>query len=279
MQEIQVHNSKALADFLKSRRIRLDPKDFGISDTRKRRTQGLRREEVAEFAGISNTWYVWLEQGRDIRASVETLNAIAEAMRLTQAEHIHLLKLARPDLDVENHPPPEAMPSEGLIALLANLAPHPAFVLNRYSQIVLVNRPMDKLLGPFDDQDEELGNLIGSIFLNPLWKNRFPDWETVAGDCVAQFRQSAETQPDDPVFRALIARFQAESEDFSRYWDDPDIADSKNWEKAIFHPDVGVMNFYFATLAGREEDEDFSISIYTPANADAYQRLSYLCRD
>ena len=89
------------------------------------------------------------------------------------------MKLARPDLDLDAHPFPEAMPSEGLTQLVANLSPHPTYVLNRYWQIVAVNMPMEKLLGPFDGPDELYGNLLGCLFLNPVWQ-RFKDWSVVA---------------------------------------------------------------------------------------------------
>lgn len=266
-----------LADFLRSRRTRLDPAAYGIPKGR-RRTAGLRREEVAEFAGISNTWYVWLEQGRDVRASPETLSAIADALKLTQAERIHLLKLARPDLDLDNHPFPEAMPSDGLTQLVANLSPHPAYVLNRYWQVVAVNMPMERLLGPFDGPDELFGNLLGCLFLNPVWQDRFVDWETVARFCVEQFRLSTSGMRDDPVLTALLTRLEAESETFRRFWRDYNVAAPEIWQKTLHHPAVGDMNFQFAALKAQGMDSDFSVSIYTPKDATSFQRLATLCR-
>src|SRR5829696_4852237 len=125
-----------LARFLRSRRERLDPADFGVTFGGRRRAVGLRREEVADAAGISATWYVWLEQGRDVNASAHALRALGRALRLSQAEQTYLFRLARPDLDWRNGAVGEAMPAANLLSLVDGLSPHPAYITNRHRQVV-----------------------------------------------------------------------------------------------------------------------------------------------
>ena len=118
-----------LSRFLRSRRERLDPAAFGITVGGRRRAKGLRREEVADAAGISTTWYVWLEQGRNVNASAHALRALGKALRLSQPEQTYLFQLARPDLEWQNGPVETTPPSANLLALIDGLAPHAALSL------------------------------------------------------------------------------------------------------------------------------------------------------
>src|SRR5215813_11483969 len=162
-----------LAQFLRSRRERLDPKDFGIAVGGRRRTVGLRREEIADAAGISTTWYVWLEQGRDVNASAHALRALGKALRLSQSEQTYLFQIARPDLDWRRRPARPALPSANLLSLIEGLAPHPAYVVNRYAQVVATNAPARKLLGDFGSAEPWSDNLIARLFLDPAWRALF----------------------------------------------------------------------------------------------------------
>ena len=143
----------SLAHFLRSRRERLNPVDFGIAVGGRRRAIGLRREEIADAAGISTTWYVWLEQGRNVNASAQALRALGRALRLSPPELAYLLQLARPDLDWRRRPAGHAEPTAGLMALLDGLAPHPAYITDRYRQVVASNTPARILLGDFSSAD------------------------------------------------------------------------------------------------------------------------------
>jgi transcriptional regulator with XRE-family HTH domain len=142
-----------LAQFLRSRRERLDPADFGITVGGRRRAVGLRREEIADAAGISTTWYVWLEQGRNVNASAHALRALGRALRLSQSEQTYLFQLARPDLDWRRGLAGHALPTTNLLALIEGLAPHPAYSTNRYRQVVASNKPAQILLGDFSSAD------------------------------------------------------------------------------------------------------------------------------
>lgn len=267
-----------LARFLRERRERLDPAAFGIKPGGRRRVAGLRREEVADAAGISPTWYVWLEQGRDVNASAHALRALGRALRLSQAEQTYLFRLARPDLDWRNSPAAQAMPAASLLSMIDGLSPHPAYVTNRYRQVVAANRPARLLLGAFDGGDPVRGSVLGRMFLDPLWREIFVDWETVARSTVAQFRLATASMADDPVLAALTALLTASSDEFARWWADRALAEPPIWRKTVRHGLVGDMAFDFAVLQPHGRDSDFSVCLYAPADATSRERMVQLAR-
>lgn len=252
-----------LASFLVSRRNRLSPSDFGITVNSRRRATGLRREEVAHHAGISATWYVRLEQGRDVRASAHTLRSIAKALRLSPAEQAYLMGLARPDLVGKRLTYAVRQPSPNLLSLLRGLAPHAAYVLDRYWHVAAMNGPAVELLGAFHDNDPWGASLIGRLFLDPGWRSLFQDWNEVARSAVAQFRLSAANQPDDPVFASAIAELEAASEEFRDMWNGLEILEPPIWRKTLLLPAEKPVTFDFASLRAGGEDSEFWISIYT----------------
>jgi transcriptional regulator with XRE-family HTH domain len=257
-----------LARFLRSRRESLRPEDFGLAVGR-RRTPGLRREEVAQIAGLSATWYIWLEQGRDIRASPHALAALARALRLSTTEQTYLLRLARPDLDWRGLVKEQAMPSSALQTWLKHLAPHPAYILNRHWQVVAINPAGRWLLGHWPEGAEWSDSLIARLFLDMDWRARFVDWGKVANSAVAQFRLAAGNMAANPVTAALVAELQAVSPDFAAVWADRGIAEPPVWQKRIRHPEAGDLLYDFTTVRPEGRDSDFAVSIYTPADQAA----------
>lgn len=269
-----------LAQFLRSRRNRLRPENFGIAAGGRRRAAGLRREEVADAAGISTTWYVWLEQGRDVKASPHALRSLGKALRLSRSEQAYLFQLARPDLDWRNRLGKQEMPTPALLRLLDGLAPHPAYILNRYWQVVACNRPAQFLLGDFAENDEWSGSLIAKLFLDQHWRERFVDWQIIARSAVAQFRLATAAIAGDPVVVSLISLLEAASEKFAEWWNAHELADSQIWQKTIRHPLLGEMCFNFATLRPSGRDGDFFLSVYTPLDETARERfMSILASD
>lgn len=265
-----------LARFLRSRRERLDPADFGVTTGGRRRVIGLRREEVADAAGISTTWYVWLEQGRNVNASAQALRALGKALRLSQSEQTYLFQLARPDLDWRRGPVGHAMPTANLLAMLEGLAPHPAYIANRYGQVVAANKPARVLLGEFSGDDPWAGSLIARLFLDPLWRERFVDWPDVARSAVAQFRLATAAMADDPVLNSLISLLTASSDEFAKCWNDRELAEPPIWRKTLRHKLVGDMRFEFASLRASGRDSDFSVTLYAPADKTSRNRLARL---
>ncbi len=265
-----------LAHFLRSRRERLDPAEFGITVRKRRRAVGLRREEIADAAGISTTWYVWLEQGRNVNASAQALRALAKALRLSRSEQSYLLQLARPDLESQSGLVETAAPTSNLLALLDGLAPHPAYVSNRHRQVVATNHAARLLLGAFDSNDPASASVIARLFLDPQWRQLFVDWEIVARSSVAQFRLATAALAGDPVLASLVSYLTASSETFARWWRDRALADPPIWRKTLRHPLAGDMCFDFAALQPRGRDSDFVVSLYTPADKPSRNRLARL---
>lgn len=265
-----------LAHFLRSRRERLDPADFGITVRQRRRAVGLRREEIADAAGISTTWYVWLEQGRNVNASAQALRALGKALHLSRSEQTYLFQLARPDLDWQSAPVETAPPTSNLLALLEGLAPHPAYLSNRHRQVVATNQAARLLLGAFNSDEPGSASVIARLFLDPLWRERFVDWEIVARSSVAHFRLTTAAMAGDPVLASLISYLTASSKTFARWWSDRELADPPIWRKTLRHPLVGDMCFDFASLQPRGRDSDFVVSLYTPADKPSRNRLARL---
>lgn len=264
-----------LARFLRERRDRL-PRIEGA--TGRRRAPGLRREEVAAEAGISTTWYTWLEQGREVNASPQVLRSLARVLRLSRSEQAYLFQLARPDLDWRNRLGEHGLPSAPLLSLLEGLAPHPAYIVNRYWQVVAWNHPATVLLGNFETDDEWSGSLIARLFLDLEWRQRFVDWPEVSRSAVAQFRLATVAMTRDPVLAALVSSLEAASEAFAACWTSRDIAEPPIWRKSIRHPVAGAMAFDFATLQPGGRDSDFSVSVYTPVDTSTAEKFTALLR-
>lgn len=242
--------------------------------SQRRRASGLLREEVAQLARISTTWYTWLEQGRQVRVSLHVLRSLARALRLTAAEHDYLLRLARPDMDLRGLTR-KGKPGAGLQAVLHGLMPHPAYVLDRYWQIVAWNEAAACLLGGFD-QTGLRSNMIGRIFLDPDWRLRFADWTAIARSAAAQFRLAVAGMDNDPVLTAFLANMELESGEFTQLWKTREIAEPPVWTKRIRHPGGGEFRFDYATFRPAGRDGDFLISIYTPADAETATRFADL---
>src|SRR3954454_2249881 len=176
-----------LADFLRNRRASLTPDDVGLPNGGRRRTPGLRREEVAQLAGVGATWYTWLEQGRDVRASLEVLEAISSALRLTRAERAHLILLGRG----EEAPPcksPVERASASLRRLIANLGTNPAYIIGRRWDYLAWNDAATALLGDFGALPRSARNHVWQTFMAPRRRALFTDWELTYPLLVAKFR-------------------------------------------------------------------------------------------
>lgn len=229
-----------LRDFLRSRRARLTPDDVGMAPGGKRRTPGLRREEVAVLAGVGVSWYTWLEQGRDINVSAEVLDAIARVLRLTEAERAHLYLLAGLN-------PPAAAAWAGTVTpelrrLLDTWAP-PALLRDRYWNLVAVNDAARTVFGL------DGGNCLVAFFTNDRYRDMHVEWAAVAPSVVAAFRADAAHAPDDPEFARVIDDLRSVSPEFAALWARHDVGVPKQAVKAIRHPASGELFFDMTTLA------------------------------
>jgi len=215
----------------------------GLPDTGRRRTPGLRREEVAVLAGVGVSWYTWLEQGRDITVSPQVLDAVARALRLNRHERAHLYLLAGC-----NPPLPEADRGEPLRAELQRLldawSPRPAYVLDRHWGIAALNETAREVFA-LTDEDR---NCLVAFFTSPAYRASFAHWEAAAPGIVAQFRADAARHPGDPEFARIAAELREASAEFAELWRRHEVAHSTQGVKAIEHPREGLLVLEYTGL-------------------------------
>jgi transcriptional regulator with XRE-family HTH domain len=254
---------RELGDFLRARRSRLSPESVGLPRHRQRRTPGLRREEVAELAGIGVDWYIRLEQGRPVTPSVSTVDALARALRLTELEHQHLRSLAGGG----GHKPfqPETAPP-ALLSLLNSLI-QPAYITGRRRDLVAWNAAAaDTLL--FDRLGEDERNILVSMLTSPLSRGLFgPGWAEEAQRMVAQFRATHDLWAGDPAFVALLRRLREGCPEFDAWWERHEVRYPVSGRKTLHHPTKGVIAFDHASFQAND-DPGLKLVIYTPVPAD-----------
>ena len=227
-----------LRDFLRTRRARLTPADVGMPPGSRRRTPGLRREEVAVLAGVGVSWYTWLEQGRDITASAQVLDAIARALRLDDAERRHLHLLAGLSEPLATAGPARPVPGE-LTRILDGWLPRPAYVIDRYWNFIALNRAAEMVFG-FGETDH---NCLVSFFTNIRYQAAIQHWRDVSVDMAAMFRAESAHHPGDGHFAEIAADLASISDDFAEVWARHDVIEPGPGVKAVMHPAVGDLVF------------------------------------
>lgn len=236
-----------LGEFLMSRRNRLDPDAVDVPTHGRRRVPGLRREEVAQLAGVSVDYYVRLEQGRAAHPSEAVLDAIARALRLDEVESAHLHQLARPAPSPKRQPARERV-RPGLQRLLERLDGVPAFVLGRRMDVLAWNRLGASLHADFDGMLPRERNMARLLFLDPAAVDHYPEWESVARDTVGILRRLAGRHPDDRALAELIGELSMHSERFRRWWASGVVRAKTHGRKRIRHPIVGELGLQYETL-------------------------------
>jgi transcriptional regulator with XRE-family HTH domain len=238
---------QALADFLRQRRARLAPNEVGLPAGSRRRTPGLRREEVAQLAHIGTSWYVWLEQGRDVHPSTQVLESLAQALRLTGNERRHLFLLAEQPL------PSPALPSEEYVSptlqqMLDDLNPTPTCVMGRRWDYLAWNRAADVVFAISEASPPYERNLIWRFFTDPMMRERLTHWEQIARGLLAEFRTASTRSPGDAWFEDLIADLKRASPEFCRWWPHHQASNLLDNDKIIEHPVLGHLEFRHLTL-------------------------------
>jgi transcriptional regulator with XRE-family HTH domain len=263
-----------LGKYLRERRMRLDPASFGLP-VQRRRTPGLRREEVAQRAFISPTWYTWLEQGRGGAPSSDVLNRIAGALMLTdlEREHLFLLGLGRP-------PEVRFRKSEGvtprLQRVLDALDPSPALIRTAIWDVVAWNRAATALLLDSGAMPPEKRNILRFMFTDPRARAAQYDWQSVARFVLGTFRADAARAGAAAEVEPLVAELCRVSPEFKEMWRDNDIAGLHgDAVKKIRHPVLGAVAFEYSAFAvdGRT---DLTMVVYNPATADDAARIRSL---
>lgn len=258
-----------LAAFLRSRRERLSPLDAGLIPGPRRRTPGLRREEVAQLSGVSHTWYTWLEQGRDITVSRQVLTALARALHMTADEREHLLALAGQPGPAHR---PAHEPNPLLQQLVDALEPNPACVVSPCYDLLAWNRAEAGLIGDPTLLPQAERNTVWLVFTDPNLRKLFRDWDSEAQGLLAKYRAAAGEHAGDPRFAALTEALHAASPEFHAWWDRHDIAGFQPARKQLVHPYLGTLILDYVKLAPVEKPE-IKLLTYLPADRDTAERL------
>jgi transcriptional regulator with XRE-family HTH domain len=254
---------RELAEFLGSRRRQLSPAAVGLPGGGNRRTPGLRREEVALLAGVSHTWYTWLEQGRDIRPSRQVMDALARTLHLSAAEHEYLLRLSghggTPGGGAFDGVP------EHLQRLMDALRSSPAFAITSGWSIVGWNRAYERLYPGVATLPAADRNLLWAVFTDPAVRELLGDWRTDSRRFLTQFRAEVGTRLADPDVAHLVGRLQATSPSFREGWASHDVDRFSSTERRFEHPVVGTLVLEHHQM--------------TPADAPGLQLVVYTAAD
>lgn len=233
--------------FLKSRRERLKPADFGLLFTGRRRTPGLRREEVALLAGIGLTWYTWLEQGRPIQVSSYTLECLSRVFSWNEEERNHVYRLAQlvpPVLPLRPGRPPES-----LQRLLDQLEGFPTLVADQSWGVVAWNQAATVVFGDLATMDERERNILWAVFAVPSYRHLMLDWEVHARNLVARFRSSFVQRIDDPRISQLVNELQTVSPEFACWWRDQEVQAQNEKQKRLQLPSGKILCFDILSLS------------------------------
>ncbi|MEW2255041.1 helix-turn-helix transcriptional regulator [Streptomyces sp. NPDC047869] len=268
-------NRAELADFLRRGRARLEPSDVGLAAGARRRTPGLRREEVAQLAGMSVDYYTRLEQRRGPRPSRQMLTALARALRLSDDERDHLFHL------VGEEPPRRGAASthvrQGLLLVLDRLYDSPAQVVTDCGTVLAQNALAKALVGDALARPPRERNLTRRFFLDPAARGLFPpeDRPAHAFDHVAGLRAVAAARPDDPEPAALAAELRAASEEFASLWEAHEVSLRRPSTKRFVHPVVGLLELDCEVLLSHEGHQQLIIHTARPGT-ESYERLRLL---
>ncbi|MET9613488.1 helix-turn-helix transcriptional regulator [Kitasatospora indigofera] len=262
-----------LAAFLRSRRERIAPDQVGLPVTGRRRTPGLRREEVAQLAAVGVTWYTWLEQGRDIQVSAQVLDAVARALLLDRSERAHLFALAAAD---DPSPVLEcATVTPAVRLMLDQFGPMPAAVVNSRYDVLAYNHAYTHIVGDLEAMPFEGRNLIWMAFTPSRFQDVLVDVEVEREGMVARFRSAMADHSAEPAWKALLARLRQASPDFEAAWERHEVQRPGNGVKRFLIPEAGLLSFDYTGLwlgprAGSR------LIVYTPRCEETRERMEAL---
>ncbi len=245
--DLEAARRRELRAFLMSRRARLRPADVGLPETARRRTPGLRREEVAQLAGLSTEWYTLFEMAKDTGVSTRTIDAVAKALRLGPAESRHLHNLVSGDLAHAAPAGPDTLLDPALLAVIAGYHAGPAMLLTPRMDVVASNRLGVALFGPLSDAGGDERNWLWYLCTN---HHVIDEWETQARQLTATFRGVFCEHATDAAYAELLERLLATSETFRRYWNEHDVSMLEDAPPLkLRHPDYGPLQFTMRVLA------------------------------
>ncbi len=258
---------KELGSFLSSRRARLQPGDLGLP-VGQRRTPGLRREEVALLAGVSVSWYTWLEQGRAIKVSTEVLKRLSAVLRLDRAESLHLLALSARQAPIAEAP---GGLSDGLAYLVQAINPVPAYVRNSRLDILAWNPAIADLFVDYRKLEPYERNTLRLLFLYPPYRSLMRDWEPLARATIRVFRAARGRASDKAPFDRLVEELRTTSREFQAWWQEGDVQGFEEGGKRLRHPTHGLLDLTFVAMTP-EGRPDLSFVTYVPRPGSCDQR-------
>ena len=267
---MSVHGENQLGTFLRDRRMRLDPATFGFQAGR-RRTPGLRREEVAQRANISPTWYTWLEQGRGGAPSADVLDRIATGLMLTEPErdHLHILAFGHPP--EARYRQPEGI-TPRLQRVLDALSYSPAIIRTATWDVVAWNKAATLILADYATLPRERRNILRLIFADERVRAAQDDWRNVARYVVGTFRADAARAGAGVEIRQLVDELSASSAEFRALWNDNEVLGSGEGVKRLHHPSLGTVDLEFSTFAV-EGRSDLIMMVYNPTMPEMAERI------
>ncbi|MFJ4952917.1 helix-turn-helix transcriptional regulator [Streptomyces sp. NPDC088760] len=263
-----------VGDFLRSRRARIRPEEVGLPAHGRRRVPGLRREEVAQLAGVSVDYYIRLEQGRGTSVSDAVLDSVARVLRLDETEQAYLRTVARPRRQRKQPAGPSRV-RPGVQLLLDAMEHSPAFVLGRRMDVLAWNALGDAVNG-FSRLAPGERNVARLVFLDPAGRELYPEWHAVAAQTVAHLRVNAGRYAADPELCALVGELSVRSEDFRRLWADHEVRECAYGVKKVRHPVAGLLTLPYETMTTPTDPEQ-TIVAYTPEpGSETAERLALL---
>lgn len=266
---------KELGDFLKTRRAKILPSQVGIPEGGRRRTPGLRREEVAYLAGVGLTWYTWLEQGRAIQVSAEVLESLSNVLMLDKQERIHFYTLAKQVLP-SDIPSNKGTVSPILQHVLDNLILSPSFIMDTRWNIIAWNRAASVVFTDYSQINVRERNMVWMMFTNAGYRKLFVDWEFHAQGMLARFRSDIDRFIEDPWLVKFIEELKMESKEFKLWWSKHEIQGNSETNKILNHPIAGSMKFEFSSFEV-SNNSGLKLIVNTPlAKTDTDKKVNFL---
>lgn len=251
-----------LGNFLKTRRNSIIPAQVGLPAGIRRRTPGLRREEIAQLAGIGLTWYTWLEQGRQINVSDQVLESLSKVLMLNAEERKHLFTLAMKPIPNENYRNAGQL-NDTLQHVLDSLETSPAYIIDQRWNICGWNKSACQVFGDFSQINESERNVVYMMFCKNEYMELFDDWEFHAKGIIARFRVMCGINIDDPWITDFTNNLKEKSSDFNMWWSMYKIHSMSDIIKELSHPVVGKLVFEFNSF-DVSDNPNLKMLIHTP---------------
>ncbi|MGW2951735.1 helix-turn-helix transcriptional regulator [Streptomyces eurythermus] len=267
---------RELAAFLRSRRERITPEQVGLPRGPRRRTPGLRREEVAQLSAVGVTWYTWIEQGRAAHVSAQVLDAVARALLMDPTERAHLFALAG------THDPrsgPEyPVAAKTALKVVERLAPYPASLQNARYDVLAANRPYARLFGDPAELPPADRNCLWLLTTSERWKRDFLDRDEMLRDLIAKYRAGMAEHVAEPAWKQQLNRLLRASGEFRELWERHEVAPMSPHVKRYRHPRVGLIRLEHRNMWLAPQTPAHRVVAYLPADEESEERLERLAR-